>query len=219
MNFTSNKINPAVWGTCIVLLMLPELLMLDTKTWWDAPVVIVFNILFYGFFAWLFCGLASLTGRRTELALQVVLQAVMAAYSVSNVFMLIMFNRHWDAYSWQFLCETNERESSEFFSSYVLSLPTLVILAGYVALFVAEVRVGRRVKRCRLFPRRRLWAVAASIIGMVMVGQTIFFGPDVQFNYERVAKYHSPIKRNAMWNIWQSALIYDSFRDEFARCA
>lgn len=53
MNFTSNKINPAVWGTCIVLLMLPELLMLDTKTWWDAPVVIVFNILFYGFFAWL----------------------------------------------------------------------------------------------------------------------------------------------------------------------
>lgn len=219
MNFTSNKINPAVWGTCIVLLMLPELLMLDTKTWWDAPVVIVFNILFYGFFAWLFCGLASLTGRRTELALQVVLQAVMAAYSVSNVFMLIMFNRHWDAYSWQFLCETNGRESSEFFSSYVLSLPTLVILAVYVALFVAEVRVGRRVKRWRLFPRRRLWAVAASIIGMVMVGQTIFFGPDVQVNYERVAKYHSPIKRNAMWNIWQSALIYDSFRDEFARCA
>lgn len=44
MNFTSNKINPAVWGTCIVLLMLPELLMLDTKTWWDAPVVIVFNL-------------------------------------------------------------------------------------------------------------------------------------------------------------------------------
>ena len=129
--------------------------------------------------------------------MQVVLQAVMAAYSVSNVFMLIMFNRHWDAYSWQFLCETNERESSEFFFLRPLA-PTLVILAGYVALFVAEVRVGRRVKRCRLFPRRRLWAVAASIIGMVMVGQTIFFGPDVQVNYERVAKYHSPIKRNAM---------------------
>ena len=46
MNFTSNKINPAVWGTYIVLLMLPELLMLNTKTWWDAPVAIVFNILF-----------------------------------------------------------------------------------------------------------------------------------------------------------------------------
>ena len=46
MNFTSNKINPAVWGTYIVLLMLPELLMLNTKTWWDAPVAVVFNILF-----------------------------------------------------------------------------------------------------------------------------------------------------------------------------
>ena len=84
MNFTSNKINPAVWGTYIVLLMLPELLMLNTKTWWDAPVAIVFNILFYGVFAWLLCGLASLTGRRTERALHVALQAVMAAYSLSN---------------------------------------------------------------------------------------------------------------------------------------
>ena len=67
MNFTSNKINPAVWGTYIVLLMLPELLMLNTKTWWDAPVAVVFNILFYGVFAWLLCGLASLTGRRLSL--------------------------------------------------------------------------------------------------------------------------------------------------------
>ena len=219
MNFTSNKINPAVWGTYIVLLMLPELLMLNTKTWWDAPVAVVFNILFYGVFAWLLCGLASLTGRRTERALHVALQAVMAAYSLSNVFMLIMFNRHWDAYSWQFLCETNGRESSEFISSYVLSLPTLVILAVYVALFVAEVRVGRRVKDWRLFPKRRLWAVAAGFTGVVMVGQTVFFGPDVQANYDRVAKYRSPIKRNAMWNIWQSALTYAGFRDEFARCA
>ncbi|WP_293476602.1 hypothetical protein [Prevotella sp.] len=91
MNFTSNKINPAVWGTYIVLLMLPELLMLNTKTWWDAPVAVVFNILFYGVFAWLLCGLASLTGRKTERALHVALQAVMAAYSLSNVFMLVMF--------------------------------------------------------------------------------------------------------------------------------
>lgn len=219
MNFTSNKINPAVWGTYIVLLMLPELLMLNTKTWWDAPVAIVFNILFYGVFAWLLCGLASLTGRRTERALHVALQAVIATYSLSNVFMLVMFNRHWDAYSWQFLCETNGRESSEFVSSYVLSLPTLVILAVYVALFVAEVRVGRRVKGWRLFPKRRLWAVAAGFTGVVMVGQTVFFGPDVQANYDRVAKYRSPIKRNAMWNIWQSALTYTGFRDEFARCA
>lgn len=115
MNFTSNKINPAVWGTYIMLLMLPELLMLNTKTWWDAPVAIVFNILFYGVFAWLLCGLASLTGRRTERVLHVALQAVIATYSLSNVFMLVMFNRHWDAYSWQFLCETNGREAPSSF--------------------------------------------------------------------------------------------------------
>ena len=50
MNKTSKEINPAVWCTYMVLLMLPEMLMLNTKTWWDAPVSIAFNVLFYGVF-------------------------------------------------------------------------------------------------------------------------------------------------------------------------
>lgn len=32
MNKTSRKINPAVWCTYMVLLILPEMLMLNTKT-------------------------------------------------------------------------------------------------------------------------------------------------------------------------------------------
>ena len=61
MNKTSRKINPAVWCTYMVLLMLPEMLMLNTKTWWDAPVSIAFNVLFYGVFTWFLCALSSLT--------------------------------------------------------------------------------------------------------------------------------------------------------------
>lgn len=219
MNKTSKEINPAVWCTYMVLLMLPEMLMLNTKTWWDAPVSIAFNVLFYGVFTWILCALSSLTGKTIERFIHVVLQTVAAAYSISNVFMLVMFNRHWDAYSWQFLSETNGRESSEFFFSYILSLPTLLLLTTYIVLFVAEIVVGRRVARWRIFPSHILPAAGAIVLCAVMLGHTFFFGPDADTNYTLAAKYRSPIKRNAIWNIWQSALTYKSFRDEFARCA
>ncbi len=216
---TSKKINPVVCATYVVLLMMPEMFMLNTHTWWDAPVATLFNILYYGVFSWALCALVSLTGPKTERTIHTILQSVVAAYSISNVFMLIMFNRHWDAYSWQFLCETNGRESSEFISSYILSLPTLGILSVYILLFAAEIWLGRRAMRWRIFPSQRIPAVAFTVLCIVMIGQTVFFGPDVEANYDRVARFKSPIKRNAMWNIWQSTLTYIGFRDEFSRCA
>jgi glucan phosphoethanolaminetransferase (alkaline phosphatase superfamily) len=205
MTNTSKKINPVVCATYVVLLMMPEMFMLNTHTWWDAPVATLFNILYYGVFSWALCTLVSLTGPKTERTIHTILQSVVAAYSISNVFMLIMFNRHWDAYSWQFLCETNGRESSEFISSYILSLPTLGILSVYILLFAAEIWLGRRAMRWRIFPSQRIPAVAFTVLCIVMIGQTVFFGPDVEANYDRVARFKSPIKRNAMWNIWDFA--------------
>lgn len=103
MNNASNKrISPVVCATYVVLLMMPEMFMLNTHTWWDAPVATVFNLLFYGVFSWVLCALASLAGRKSERIIHIVMQSAVAVYSISNVFMLIMFNRHWDAYSWQF---------------------------------------------------------------------------------------------------------------------
>ena len=67
----------------MVLLMLPEMLMLNTKTWWDAPVAITFNVLFYGVCAWGICALASLLGKTMERVLHVTLQTAIAAYSIS----------------------------------------------------------------------------------------------------------------------------------------
>ena len=41
---TSKKINPVVCATYVVVLMMPEMFMLNTHTWWDAPVATLFNI-------------------------------------------------------------------------------------------------------------------------------------------------------------------------------
>ena len=129
MNKPSKSLNPIVWLTYVLLLMLPEMLMLNTHTWWDAPVSTAFNIVYYGVFAWCICALASFARPKVERAVHVLLQTVVSAYSLSNVFLLVAFNRHWDAYILQFLNETNSRESSEFFSTYIMSLPCLLLVA------------------------------------------------------------------------------------------
>ena len=46
MNKPSKSFNPIVWLTYVLLLMLPEMLMLNTHTWWDAPVSTAFNIVY-----------------------------------------------------------------------------------------------------------------------------------------------------------------------------
>lgn len=219
MNKLSKSLNPIVWLTYVLLLMLPEMLMLNTHTWWDAPVSTAFNIVYYGVFAWGICALASLVRPKVERAVHVLLQMVVAAYSISNVFLLVAFNRHWDAYILQFLNETNSRESSEFFSTYILSLPCLLLVAVYALLFAAEVWLARRVRRWRLFPVRRVPAALAGAVCLMVLGHTAFYGTDAEANYDRVAAWHTPIKRNAMWNIWQSVLTYRGFHDEFSRCA
>ena len=219
MNKPSKSLNPIVWLTYVLLLMLPEMLMLNTHTWWDAPVSTAFNIVYYGVFAWCICALASFARHKVERAVHVLLQTVVASYSLSNVFLLVAFNRHWDAYILQFLNETNSRESSEFFSTYIMSLPCLLFVAVYALLFAAEVWLARRVRRWRLFPARRVPAALAGAVCLMVLGHTAFYGPDAEANYDRVAAWHTPIKRNAMWNIWQSVLTYRGFHDEFSRCA
>lgn len=219
MNKPSKSLNPIVWLTYVLLLMLPEMLMLNTHTWWDAPVSTAFNIVYYGVFAWCICALASFARPKVERAVHVLLQTVVASYSLSNVFLLVAFNRHWDAYILQFLNETNSRESSEFFSTYILSLPCLLLVAVYALLFAAEVWLARRVRRWRLFPARRVPAALAGAVCLMVLGHTAFYGSDAEANYDRVAAWHTPIKRNAMWNIWQSVLTYRGFHDEFSRCA
>lgn len=219
MNKPSKSLNPIVWLTYVLLLMLPEMLMLNTHTWWDAPVSTAFNIVYYGVFAWCICALASFARPKVERAVHVLLQTVVASYSLSNVFLLVAFNRHWDAYILQFLNETNSRESSEFFSTYIMSLPCLLLVAVYALLFAAEVWLARRVRRWRLFPVRRVPAALAGAVCLMVLGHTAFYGPDAEANYDRVAAWHTPIKRNAMWNIWQSVLTYRGFHDEFSRCA
>lgn len=156
-------INPIVCAAMTFLLMLPELFMLRGQIWWEAVVATLFNVCFYAALSYLICILFSLAKPRVERALHIVCHSFLVGYSLSNVFLLLSFNRHWDAYILQFLSETNARESSEFVHTFILSYHTLGLVVFYVLFIAAELggktrqalaRVGKeqswaRVRNCR----------------------------------------------------------------------
>lgn len=156
-------INPIVCAAMTFLLMLPELFMLRGQIWWEAVVATLFNVCFYAALSYLICILFSLAKPRVERALHIVCHSFLVGYSLSNVFLLLSFNRHWDVYILQFLSETNARESSEFVHTFILSYHTLGLVVFYALFIAAELggktrqalaRVGKeqswaRVRNCR----------------------------------------------------------------------
>lgn len=212
-------INPIVCAAMTFLLMLPELFMLRGQIWWEAVVATLFNVCFYAALSYFVCILFSLAKPRVERALHIVCHSFLVGYSLSNVFLLLSFNRHWDAYILQFLCETNARESSEFVHTFILSYHTLGLVVFYALFIAAELGGVKRVKPWPAWAKSKVGR-ALEIAGMMLlVSHAFFFGSDAMTNDNRVGMVHSPIKRNAIWNLYQSVLMHKSFAREFDRCA
>lgn len=147
------------------------------------------------------------------------LQALLAAYVVSDVFLIVFFRRHWDVYTLQFVSETNWRETGEFLRCFVLSPGTLVMLLPVAAFFAAERWAARRLGPWPLLPRRR-WARRAWLCGVAVVAaHAVFFSPDYERNYRLVHKLPSPIKRCDVWEIMQSVLEYRQLERQYDRCS
>lgn len=62
--FAGRTFSPAVWAAYVVMLMIPEVLVLNTSHWWDPYVSLPFCLLFYSVLTWALCALCSLLGRR-----------------------------------------------------------------------------------------------------------------------------------------------------------
>ena len=202
----------------VIMLMAPEMVQLNTLRWWDPLVAVGSNVVLYAALAWMVCLAAALAGRWGR-AVHVVAHVAVAAYAVSTLFIALLFHRHWDAFTMQFVHETSWREAGEFAATYIVSWRAAAVMAVAALYFVAEWWACRHMARRRLVPRRWVARGVLAVAIAVTVGSAVFFGLDAERNYDLAARLHSPIKRNALWNMWQSCLQYGEFRAEFARCA
>lgn len=211
-------ISPIEWAAYAIMPMLVELLQLNTRNWWEPVVSCVFNLFFYGVISWMLCGLTCFShALRKPLCL--FFHAVMALYALSSVFLFFFFGRHWDATTFQFLFETNRTEAGEFASTFLFSWPFLLMLLSFALFFLLENRLYRRVHTVKFIPRRRAGKTMMACSFALAASQLVFFTPDAGRNYDWAGKAHSPIKRNALWNLWQSCCQFDEYKEEFEQCA
>lgn len=212
------QVSPIVWGSYIIMFMLVELLQINLKTWWDPLVSLTFNLFFYAVISWMLCGLtnAIVTLRRL---LSLLGHAVMTLYAMSSLFLYVFFGRHWDALTLQFLFETNGTEAGEFVTTFLLNWRFLLIVLAFGLFFVIEYQLYKRVHAIAFLPKRKVGRAVVVCLCLGVLSNVAFFSLDAERNYDLAAKFYSPIKRNALWNLWQSCCQYKSFQGEFDKCA
>lgn len=212
------KINLVIMITYVLMMMITEFLVINTSKWWDPFVSIPFNTLFYVAVSWVICLLVSFTGKTISKYIHVLLHVVIFSYTISNIFLSVVFHRHWDAFTLQFLRETNLREATEFIQGFIFDVKTLLFVLPSIIFFVVEYLLAKRVSCVPAFPKSKKLCAAMCCVLLLLLGNLYYFSTDYIRNYEVVAKYPSPIKRNNIWTFYQSILQYQHFQKEYDSC-
>jgi heptose-I-phosphate ethanolaminephosphotransferase len=111
--------------------------------------------------------------------------------------------------------ETNDSEVSGFVSTYFTSAKFYFLVFLYILIAAAEVFCLRRATDKELKLGKMKWIAIPTLI--IMLCQVFFFSTDYEQNY-RMAK-GTPIKRNMLWKLEQSALMFQENQKDFTVCA
>ena len=141
--------------TYVIMMMVIEVLQLVAKHWWEPIVSLSFNIVFYAVCAWMLCAMAAMVGRKWGRVIHAAGHLAVGLYVFSTIFLVMKFHRHWDAFTLQFLHETNKEEAQSFLSAFLFDWHTLALLLGTAVFFSAEGWLQRRVAQLPLFPKSR----------------------------------------------------------------
>lgn len=213
-------VRPEVWSTLLFCLVGQEFFHLHTHPWWDGPISIIFCSALYATILWVILGLLELVRRKYAIlssTIVVLLHILIIGFCFSNIFLVLTFRRHWDAFTLNFVKETSMQEATEFLSSFLFTLPTLFLLLATIAVIGFEYYLGKRLKPLPFIPQNPKWRICLIEFGVLMLAHFVFFSLDYKANYERA--YGLPIKRTSLWQIQQSALQFNENREDFLRCA
>lgn len=161
--------------TYVLMMMITEFLVINTSKWWDPFVSIPFNTLFYVAVSWVICLLVSFTGKTISKYIHVLLHVVIFSYTISNIFLSVVFHRHWDAFTLQFLRETNLREATEFIQGFIFDVKTLLFVLPSIIFFVVEYLLAKRVSCVPAFPKSKKLCAAMCCVLLLLLGNLYYF--------------------------------------------
>ena len=201
--------------TYSILLIIPEVFLVGKLNLPTYLFALGFNFLFYLSLAYILCIIGQLCGRYVGKAWHAVWHVLIYSFSISNVFLYIYFGLRWDAFTFALLNETNDAEVSGFVSTYFTSTKFYVLIFIYLCIAIAEIVCLRRATDKKVKWGKLKWIAVPTLL--LMLCQLVFFSNDYEQNY-RIAK-GTPIKRNMLWKLEQSMLVYQESQKDFSICA
>lgn len=155
--------------TYVIMMMVIEVLQLVANHWWEPIVSLSFNIVFYAVCAWILCAMAALAGRKWGRVIHAASHLAIGLYVFSTIFLVMKFHRHWDAFTLQFLHETNKEEAQSFLSAFLFDWHTLALLLGRPCFSLWKGGCNAALRNCRFFQKAvgRKWRWRALWLWLV----------------------------------------------------
>jgi len=198
-----------------VLLFVPETMLVGKLNWPVYLLTLVFNFAFYLSLSYPLCLVGRWGGRKFEKAWHVFWHVVVYLFSASNVFLYIFFGLCWDAFTIALINETNQSEVSGFAATYFTDGKFYWIVLFYAVLGIIEVIFLKRSNRQSVSMGKWRWLLIP--IFLLMWCHCIVFSTDYDWNYD-MAK-GTPIKRNILWKLEQSVLVFAENQKDYDTCA
>lgn len=187
--------------------------MIDAPGKYGYLASLLFNYLLGLSISFIVCFVGGLCRRIHEYAYRcwhLVFHVIFYAYSISNLFLITLFQIRWNAFTFQLINETNSREVGDFFSCYSNSwqfVMSLFILCLFLVVEYFWMRHNVNDLRHKLIIAKRIWSCAIVISLCLFFYETPCYSLEPSFNNSHSDKL---IRRNGLWNLYQSVLLYQA---------
>lgn len=212
--------NPAIWLAYFIWLAVPDFWIIKAPTTFAIFSNITLNATIYGVLTWTLCLIASLAKKYVGTWLSLLIHAfwhvMIVSWSFSQMFLILLFHRHWDVVVMQLVVDTNSIETSNFITTFLFLPKTMFLIVVVLLLLCAEMWVIRKVKNIPMFFANKKLLIGQWLVVAYVYAHSVFFMGTVDENHKRAAYF--AFNRTTIYNLGQNMLMYDEFVDESIRC-
>lgn len=128
-------------------LLLPDLFNITAPSTKGYIATVMYALIHYWCLSYGVCFMIKVVTKRMPkvfFGLHVLLHIILLLYSISSVFLFILFNMQWNEITFQLIRETTTKECNGFLSAYGTSNVTCIIVVSYLLLLAIEAWIYRK---------------------------------------------------------------------------
>ena len=205
----SLKCSPVFAVAYFILLMIPEFWIVHERDLINTIASLMINAVIYAVIAWIMCFWAcvsELANNKLGAACHILFHILVYSWTISQMFLIFGFCRHWDSNIFFMIKETNAIEARGFFEAYILSDYSISIFLIALVLVFVELFLFRRVKPKKMFVNQPVLMSIQIVSIIAVVGVltwTMHSSSDTE-NYEHAKGLG--VNRATIFNLRQSIL-------------